>query len=75
MTIAHDRAVEHRQKTITGIFDELPVVLRDGWLNKFAPMPFYAGVRSFLIASHEAAVTRDISRDDCSQTTWQSIRR
>jgi hypothetical protein len=38
-------------------------------------MPFYAGVRSFLIASHEAAVTRDISRDDCSQTTWQSIRR
>src|SRR5262249_36055124 len=70
-----DRAVEHGQKAITRIFDESPVVLRDGWLDEFTPLTFYTSVCPLLVVPHKAAVTRDVSGEDRSQSARQSVRR
>jgi hypothetical protein len=70
-----DRAIEHRQKAITRIFDESPVMLCDGWLDEFTPLSFYASVCSFLVVPHKAAVTRDVSREDCGQAARQVVGR
>src|SRR5262249_38456922 len=74
-TDGFDRAVEHRQNAITRIVDELPLVLCDAWLNYFAPVPHHACVRSFLIELHEAAISRNISREDCRKPSHGPSRR
>ena len=74
-TDGFDRAVEHRQKAVTGIIDKLPLVLCDAWLDEFAPLPHHACVRSFLIELHKAAISRDISREDCREPSHGSFRR
>jgi len=74
-TDGFDRAIEHRQKAVTRIIDKLPVVLCDAWLDEFAPLPHHACVRSFLIELHKAAISRDISREDCRNPSHRSFRR
>jgi hypothetical protein len=74
-TDGFDRAVEHRQKAVTRIIDKLPLVLSDAWLDEFAPLPHHACVGSFLIELHKAAISRDISREDCRNPSHGSIRR
>jgi hypothetical protein len=56
-TDGFDGALEHRQKAVTGIIDELPLVLSDAWLDEFAPLPHHTGVRSFLVEAHKPAIT------------------
>src|SRR5262249_41371527 len=70
-----NRAVEHGQETIARMLDGPAVMLGDGWLDEFAPMPLDASMGSFLIHAHQPAVSRDIGRDDCSQAARHLIRR
>jgi hypothetical protein len=64
-----DRTIEHRQKTITSIFDKPSVVLRDRRFNDFAPLPLHACVRSFFVVSHQAAIAGYVaSHDGCKPT-------
>jgi hypothetical protein len=70
-----DRAIEHCQEAITRIFDESPVVLRDGWLDEFTPLTSYTSVCPLFVVPHKAAVTRDVSREDCGQAARQFVRR
>ena len=74
-TDGFDRAVEHRQKAVTRIVDKLPLVLSDTWLDELAPLPHHASVCSFLIELHKAAISRDISREDCRKPSHGSFRR
>jgi hypothetical protein len=67
--------IEHRQKAIASIFDEPPVMLRDGWLDEFTPLTFYTSVCPLFVVPHEAAVTRDVSSEDCGQAARQFVRR
>jgi hypothetical protein len=52
-----DRAVEHYQKAVTRILDELTLVLCDGRLDEFASLPHHARVRPFLIDFHKTAIS------------------
>jgi hypothetical protein len=68
------QAIEYRQKAITRIFDESPVVLRDSRLDEFTPLTFYTSVCPLFVVPHKAAVTRDVSREDCGQAARQFFR-
>jgi hypothetical protein len=51
------------------------LVLCDAWLNYFAPLPHHACVGSFLIKLHEAAISGNISRQDCRKPSHGTSRR
>jgi hypothetical protein len=74
-TDGFDRAIEHRQEAVTRIIDKLAVVLCESRLDEFAPLPHHACVGSFLIELHKAAISRDISREDCRNPSQGSFRR
>jgi hypothetical protein len=59
-----DRAVEHRQKAVAGIGNELAAVLCEVGLDEFAPLPRHPGECAFLVKLHEPAVAGDIGRED-----------
>jgi hypothetical protein len=63
-----DRAVENRNKSVTGGFDEPSVMPDNAGLYEVTLEPLHAKVRSFLIDLHEAAVARDIAGDNRSKT-------
>jgi hypothetical protein len=64
-----DGTIKDRNKTVAGGFDEPSVMLCNAGLYEVALDPLDATVRSFLIDLHQAAVARDIARDNRSKTT------
>jgi hypothetical protein len=64
-----DRAVENRNKSVTGGFDEPSVMPHNAGLYEVTLDPLHAKMRSFFIDLHEAAVARDIASDNRSKTT------
>src|SRR5690349_4142985 len=68
-----DRAVEYREKTVTGAFNKSSVMLDDRGVNELAPIPLHARVRALLIHCHESAVAGDISGQDSRETPWRPI--
>jgi hypothetical protein len=63
-----DRTVENRNKSVTSGFDEPSVMPDNARLDEVALKPLDAKMRSFLIDLHEAAVARDITGDNRSET-------
>src|SRR6202011_2592625 len=64
-----DGTIKDRNKTVAGGFDEPSVMLCNAGLYEVALDPLDTTVRSFLIDLHQAAVARDIARDNRSKTT------
>jgi hypothetical protein len=63
-----DRAVENRNKSVTGGFDEPSVMPNDAGLDEVTLDPLHAKMRSFFIDLHQAAVARDIASNNRSKT-------
>src|SRR5262249_8174821 len=68
-----DRAVEHRQETVAGMFDQLAVMLGDGWLDQVAFLSLDSRVRAFLVHPHQTAIAGDVRREDRSETTNRPV--
>jgi hypothetical protein len=62
-----DRACELDQHPVTGRLDDAPTMLGDFRIDKLPSARLQLGERAFFICAHEAAISRDIRREDGRQ--------